>query len=102
MTALAREFETVAPKMGELIWRMPLVEKYLRQMSSSFADFKNSTDSSFGGAITAALFLKQFIGQTPWIHFDMMAWNNFADGAVSEGSNAQAFQVLAGYLMARR
>jgi leucyl aminopeptidase len=98
---LAREFETAAQSMGEMAWRMPLVEKYWRQMSSTFADFKNSSESGFAGAITAALFLKQFVGQTPWVHFDMMAWNGSGDGAIGEGSNAQCFQILAGYLLER-
>ncbi len=98
---LARDFEVVAQEMGEMAWRMPLVDKYWRQLSSSFADFKNSTDSGFGGAITAALFLQKFVRKTPWVHFDVMAWGNSGDGAVGEGSNAQCFQILAGYINRR-
>jgi len=98
---LAREAEVAAQKMGELAWRMPLVQKYAKSLNSSYADFKNSSDGGFGGAITAALFLEKFVGKVPWLHFDVMAWNNSADGALSDGSNAQCLQILAGMLLAR-
>ncbi len=106
---LAAEAEQAAQKMGELAWRMPLVKKYEKFLSSQFADFKNSSDSGFGGAITAALFLQKFIRakdpraerEIPWLHFDVMAWNNSGDGAMAEGSNAQTLQILIGMLLRR-
>jgi leucyl aminopeptidase len=98
---LAREAEQAAQKMGEMAWRMPLVQKYARSLNSSFADFKNSSESGFGGAITAALFLEKFVRRTPWLHFDVMAWNNSADGAIAEGSNAQCLQILIGMMLGR-
>lgn len=98
---LAREIESAAQNFGEYVWRMPLVQKYNRQLTSSFADFKNSSESGFGGAITAALFLEKFVGDTPWVHFDMMAWATSADGALNEGANAQGFQTLASFLLGR-
>ncbi len=97
----AREVEVAAVDYGEAIWRMPLLQKYRKMLSTPFADMKNSSDSGFAGAIIAALFLEKFTRNTPWVHFDMMAWSNSADGAFSEGANAQGFQVLAGLLLNR-
>ena len=96
--SLAKSLEQSAQKMGEPAWRMPLMSKYWSQLSSPYADFKNSSESGFGGAITAALFLEKFVGQTSWAHFDVMSWNLSAQGAMSEGGNAQALQIIAKFL----
>ena len=56
---------------GELIWKMPLHMPYFEQMKSTIADMKN-IGSRWGGAITAALFLKQFVDdEIPWVHLDI-------------------------------
>lgn len=60
----------------EFIWQFPLHSPYKRLLSSSIADISNSGTENYAGAITAALFLKEFIPDTiPWIHFDITAWN---------------------------
>lgn len=60
---------------GERFWRLPLDEEYRDQIRSDIADIKN-TGGRYGGAITAAMFLKEFAEDTPWIHLDIasMAW----------------------------
>lgn len=55
---------------GEDIWRMPMTESLKEQLRSDIADMKN-TGERWGGAITAALFLKEFVEQTPWVHLDI-------------------------------
>ncbi len=55
---------------GELIWQLPLHEEYKGQIKSEVADIKNA-GSRFGGAITAAHFLAEFVGDTPWAHLDI-------------------------------
>jgi leucyl aminopeptidase len=55
---------------GDRLWPMPLFDEYLDQMKSETADLLN-TGGRFGGAITAALFLKQFAGEGPWAHLDI-------------------------------
>ena len=57
------------------VWRMPLFAGYRRLLDSRVADINNISRGRFGGAITAALFLKEFVGDCPWVHFDVMAWN---------------------------
>ncbi len=55
---------------GELIWQMPMHEEYKEQIKSDVADIKN-VGGRYGGAITAAQFLAEFAGDTPWVHLDI-------------------------------
>lgn len=55
---------------GELIWQMPMFEGYKEQNKSGVADIKN-TGGRYAGAITAAQFLGEFVGETPWVHLDI-------------------------------
>jgi leucyl aminopeptidase len=62
---------------GEPLWQLPLWTDYRRLIESSVADVKN-VGNRYGGAITAALFLKEFVGDVPWAHMDV-AGTAFAD-----------------------
>ena len=55
----------------EKLWRMPLGRDYDKMIDSKFADMKNTGGSRQAGAITAAQFLKRFVGETPWAHLDI-------------------------------
>ena len=55
---------------GELIWQMPMHEQYKEQLKSDVADIKN-VGGKWGGAITGAQFLAEFVGDTPWVHLDI-------------------------------
>jgi len=59
---------------GELIWQMPMYEEYKEQNKSDVADIKN-IGGRWGGAITAAQFLAEFAGDTPWVHLDIAGTN---------------------------
>jgi leucyl aminopeptidase len=59
-------------KAGEWLWQLPLPEEYKELNKSDVADIKNS-GGRYGGAITAALFLQEFVGKTPWVHLDIAA-----------------------------
>ncbi len=59
-----------ADRTGEKLWQMPMPEEYKEQNKSEIADVKN-TGNRYGGAITAALFLAEFIDNTPWVHLDI-------------------------------
>jgi len=71
---------------GETCWQMPLDEEYREYLESSFADIAN-IGGRWGGAITAAVFLKEFAGETPWTHLDIAgtAWNEEADPWLAKG-----------------
>ena len=59
---------------GERIWQMPMDEEYKEQNKSDVADIKNS-GGRYAGAITAAQFLAEFAGDTPWVHLDIAGTN---------------------------
>jgi len=59
---------------GERIWQMPMYEEYKEQNKSEVADIKNA-GGRYGGAITAAQFLAEFAGDTPWVHLDIAGTN---------------------------
>jgi leucyl aminopeptidase len=67
---LARQFEAAVRASGEAFWRMPLLEELKKQLTSDIADLKHTGDR-WGGSITAALFLREFVGDVPWIHCDV-------------------------------
>ena len=81
---------------GDPAWRLPLWDNYKMQLRSSFADLANASDSGFGGAISAALFLQRFIkNQVPWLHFDLYCWTDRAVGALGDvGGNGQGVQLM--------
>ena len=67
---LARSLERAARSAGEQFWRMPLLEELGEQLKSDVADLKHTADR-WGGSISAALFLREFVGKVPWIHCDI-------------------------------
>ena len=67
---LARELEEAGARVGEPCWRLPMGEPYRKQLDSDFADLKN-VGGPPGGSITAACFLREFVGDSPWAHLDI-------------------------------
>jgi leucyl aminopeptidase len=63
---------------GEKFWRLPVEDEYREQIRSSIADIQNTGLTRYGGAINAAMFLKEFVGDTPWLHLDIagLAWQD--------------------------
>lgn len=73
--SLMQKLQAASTMSNDLIWNLPLHKPYLEKLRSNVADLSNSGDS-YGGAITAALFLNEFVpARIPWAHFDVMAWN---------------------------
>ena len=61
-----------ADQSGEAVWELPMPESYNELLKSDIADIRNVTRKRYGGAITAALFLKAFVPNTvPWLHLDI-------------------------------
>ncbi len=73
--ALYERFRRALEKGGEKFWRLPLDEEYREVIKSNIADMVNS-GGRYGGAVTAAMFLKEFAQETPWLHLDIAgtAW----------------------------
>ena len=68
---LAEDIISSGKKTYERCWRMPLPEDYKELLKSDFADLNNMSSTRYGGAITAALFLSEFVGDTRWAHIDI-------------------------------
>jgi leucyl aminopeptidase len=98
--SLAAELSAAAEKAGEKLWRMPLEEKYFEGMKSLVADMKN-TGPRPGGSITAAMFLKQFVKQTPWAHLDIAGpvWTDKENGYNSAGATGYGVRTLVNWVL---
>jgi len=68
---LAGAILTSADKTHERCWRLPLPDDYKEYLKSDLADIANMSNSRWGGAVTAALFLSEFVGDTRWAHIDI-------------------------------
>ncbi len=80
---------------GDPLWRLPLWDGYRKQVKGKVGDLTNAPESGFGGAITAALFLSEFISkERKWVHIDMMAWNMSSQPGRPEGGEAQGIRAL--------
>ncbi|KAA8535356.1 hypothetical protein F0562_030357 [Nyssa sinensis] len=93
---LAKEVLGASEAAGEKLWRMPLEESYWESMKSGVADMVN-TGGRQGGAITAALFLKQFVDEkVQWMHIDMAGpvWNDKKKAATGFGISTLVEWVL--------
>lgn len=74
---VAQQLQASGEAVKDPVWQLPLFKPYQAMLHSQIADTVNSADTPFGGAITAALYLNLFVSKTtPWVHFDVMAWNN--------------------------
>jgi leucyl aminopeptidase len=71
-----QHFSNALEVSGEKFWRLPVEDEYREQIRSSIADIQNTGQTRYGGAITAAMFLKEFVEDTPWLHLDIagLAW----------------------------
>ncbi len=89
------KFETALDTSGEKFWRLPLGEEYAEQIKSDIGDIKN-TGGRWGGAITAAEFLKVFAEETPWIHLDIagLAWVEETKPYIAKGPSGVAVRSI--------
>ena len=92
---LANALIAAGEQITDPMWRMPLFAPYRQMLASKVADINNVSVGAFGGAITAALYLKEFVpNDVPWAHFDMMAWNNSSRPGRPEGGEAQVARAI--------
>jgi leucyl aminopeptidase len=84
-----------AAATGEKMWQMPLDEDYRDLYKSSIADLAN-TGGRYGGAITAAMFVGEFAGDTPWVHLDIAGtrWSNEEKPYLAKGPTGAAVRTL--------
>ncbi len=98
---MADELKTAANLAGEKVWQMPMEEKYFEGLKSIVADMKN-TGPRAAGSITAALFLKQFVKETPWAHLDIAGpvWTEKERGYHQPGATGYGVRTLVNWILA--
>ena len=92
---LYTRFAEAQKRAGEKMWRLPLDADYLEQMRSNIADLINA-GGRWGGASTAAVFLQEFVGDTPWIHLDIAgtAWMEDDKAWIAKGPSGIAVRSI--------
>ena len=90
------EVRQASERAGDRSWALPIFDDYKEQLRSEIADFTN-TGGRAGGAITAALFLKEFTGELPWVHIDIAgtAWAEESKPYQPKGATGVAVRTLA-------
>jgi len=97
---LIKQLQRAAEDSGEKVWPMPSGDEYAKEMKSKIADLKN-IGSKWGGACTAAAFLRQFVDDKKWAHLDIAGVEMFekATEFSTEGSSGFGVRLLTSYLM---
>jgi leucyl aminopeptidase len=87
--------KTIGDEVYERVWQMPLYEEYLEYIKSDVAELKNSGGKT-GSLVTAAYFLKEFAGDTPWVHLDIAgtAWTEKDRPYVPKGATGIGVRLL--------
>jgi len=100
--ALAEGLLEAAESEEDPMWRMPLWRPYRKMIDSKIADINNVSESPHAGAITAALYLQEFVDPgIPWAHLDVMAWNPQSRPGRPEGAEATALRALYAHIAQR-
>ena len=84
-----------APTAGEKVWELPMCEEYKDQIKSDVADMKN-TGGRRAGSITAAMLLREFVEDTPWVHLDIAGVDTYdrEKGVIVKGASGIPVRTL--------
>jgi leucyl aminopeptidase len=85
-----------AKAAGEKMWQMPMDDEYREYIKGTVADIQNIGSGKGGGSITGAWFIREFAGDTPWVHLDIAgtAWNDDAKSWLAKGPTGVALRTL--------
>lgn len=94
--ATVEQFQRVLRTSGEKYWRLPCTDDYREQIKSQIADIMNTGAHRWAGAITAAMFLKEFVEETPWVHLDIAgcAWIDEQKSWIAKGPSGIAVRSI--------
>lgn len=97
--ALMATLKELGEQNGDNVWPMPLIEDYEKTLKSDYADFCNISNQSYGGAITAALFLRKFVPENvKWLHVDMAGtMESKTEGYYEAGGTGYGVRLLADF-----
>ncbi|MBV5318650.1 MAG: leucyl aminopeptidase [Desulfobulbaceae bacterium] len=93
---LATRLTEAGAQVGEPMWRLPLGPEYRKQIDSRVADIKNAGSDRSAGTITAACYLQEFVGETPWAHLDIAgtAWDFTEKSYIPKGPSGTGVRTL--------
>ncbi len=93
---LAARIVDAGAMAGEPLWRLPLGPEYRKQIDSRVADIKNAGSDRSAGTITAACYLQEFVGETPWAHMDIAgtAWDFTEKTYIPKGPSGTGVRTL--------
>ncbi|MBT3238513.1 MAG: leucyl aminopeptidase [Rhodospirillaceae bacterium] len=93
---LSKRLSDAGDAVSEQLWRFPMGDVYDKMINCDIADMKNISGGRGAGSITAAQFLKRFVGTTPWAHLDIagVTWSNKAKPTVPKGGTAFGVRLL--------
>ena len=94
--AWSAQVRAAADRAGEAVWPLPLPDDYRKMLDSEVADLRNIGTGSYGGALTAGLFLQSFVDDVPWVHLDIAgpARSGSDDGYVVKGGTGFGVRTL--------
>lgn len=92
--AFAAELITAGETEEDCVWRLPLHQPYASYMKGSISDLVNASPTPMGGSITAALYLQRFVEKSPWVHFDVGAWNDRSRPGRPKGGEAMGLRAV--------
>ncbi|MCB1364374.1 MAG: leucyl aminopeptidase family protein [Rhodobacteraceae bacterium] len=90
----AAALEHAAASVADPVWRMPFHAPYEEMIEPGNADLDNAPAGGFAGSITAALFLRRFVGAARYVHFDIYGWNPDATAARPKGGTGQGARAI--------
>lgn len=95
---LETKLRHIGTAVGDPVWPLPLWDEYLEDIKSTYGDIGNVGNTKWGGAITAAIFLKQFVAY-PWVHLDIAPrMTTISDEHLAKGSAGAGVQLLVRFL----
>ncbi len=98
----ASELQELSFQCKDPVWRLPLWKPYLSMLRSGPADMANSSGSGFAGAITAALYLKEFVKSADkWMHFDTYCWSDDNKPGTPQGADTQSLRAVFRFLQSK-
>jgi leucyl aminopeptidase len=92
---MMQRLRAAGSRSAERVWQLPLFEEYSQQIKSDFADIKN-TGGREAGSITGGAFLKEFVGDVPWVHLDIAgtAWTRQGSPYIPKGATGVGIRLL--------
>lgn len=97
---LTKQLQKASTEAGEKLWQLPLEKNYRDLVKSDIADLQNTGKTRYGGAITAALFLEEFVDKIPWAHLDIAgpAFEERGNPLTPKGATGFGVRTLLNYL----